>query len=97
MPVYTFEKESGETTELFFNMDDAPRIGTTIEIAGIKLTRLVDPIQVDCRQDVHFTAHQISRWHPDAPALNERGQPVFSSKRQVDEFVAKTEGAAVWE
>tara|TARA_R100000808_G_scaffold573_1_gene2939 strand:+ start:6619 stop:6912 length:294 start_codon:yes stop_codon:yes gene_type:complete len=97
MPVYTFKTESGQTRELFFNMSEAPTIGSTIEFGGVALTRQVDPVQVDCRQEVRFTSHGLPRNHPDAPACNAQGKPVFASKKQVDEFVAKQDGAWLWD
>jgi len=97
VPVYTFKAESGKKTELFFNMSDAPTIGSTIEVGGVKLTRLVDPVQVDCRQEVRFTSNGLPRNHPDAPAHDAQGKPVFASKKQVDEFVAKQDGTWLWD
>ena len=97
MPVYTFKSEGGKRTELFFNMSDAPTIGSTIEVGGVKLTRQVDRVQVDCRQEVRFAANQLPRNHPDAPACDAQGKPVFASKKQVDEFVAKQDGTWLWD
>lgn len=97
MPIYTFKTESGKTEEMFFSMDDAPSIGATIDIGGIMLTRQVDRVAVDCRPEVHFTSNGLPRNHPDAPACNEQGKPVFASKKQVDEFVAKQDGTWLWD
>ena len=97
MPIYTFKTESGKKTELFFHMDDAPTIGSTIEIGGATMTRQVDKPHVDCRQEVRFTSNGLPRNHPDAPSCNEQGKPVFASKKQVDEFVAKQDGTWLWD
>lgn len=97
MPIYTFKTESGKTREMFYSMDDAPRIGATIEVGGIPLTRQVDRVNVDCRQEVRFTSSGLPRNHPDAPACDAQGKPVFASKKQVDEFVAKQDGTWLWD
>ena len=97
MPIYTFKTESGKKTELFFYMDDAPTIGSTIEVAGVTMTRLVDKLHVDCRQEGRFVSNGLPRNHPDAPSCNEQGKPVFASKKQVDEFVAKQDGTWLWD
>ena len=97
MPIYTFKSESGNTEEMFFSMDEAPSIGTTIDFGGMKLTRQVDRVGVDCRKEVRFTSNQLPRNHPDAPSCDAQGKPVFASKKQVDEFVAKQDGTWLWD
>ena len=96
-PVYTFKTPSGKKTELFFSMDDAPRIGASVEVGGVMLTRVVDRLQVSVQKDTHFASHSLSRNHPDAPRVDEQGKPCFQSKKEVDEFVAKQEGGIVWD
>ena len=79
------------------SMDEAPRIGQIVEIGGITLTRQVDPIQLSIQPEISLVSRSLSRNHPDAPAIDKDGKPCFSSKKQVDEFVAKQEGDIVWD
>ena len=96
-PIYTFATPSGATRELFFTMDEAPSIGEKVEVAGIELVRQVDKVQICAQQDTHFTSTSLARSHPDAPRVDKDGKPCFQSKKEVDEFVAKQEGAIVWD
>ena len=97
MPIYSFKTESGKEVEMFFNMDDAPRIGEKTEIGGVPVTRVAEKIQVSAQKDLHFVAKSLCRNDPDAPRVNEHGQPCFQSQKEVREFTAKKEGDWVWD
>jgi len=97
MPTYSFDTEGGKRVELFYTMDESPRIGEVIEVAGAKLTRVLDNVQIDCRKEIRFTSNGLPRNHPDAPAVNHQGKPVFSSKKQLDEFISKQNGTWLWD
>ena len=97
MPRYEFQPPTGKIVEMFYNMDDAPSIGTTVEVGGITFTRVAEKVQVSAQQDLHFVSRSLCRNDPDAPRVNEQGQPCFQSQKEVREFTAKKEGDWVWD
>ena len=40
MPLYLFQNPEGQTQDLFYSMNEAPKVGTEIEIDGVKWKRL---------------------------------------------------------
>ena len=90
MPIYVFRTESGDLLEEWFHVEHAPVAGRWTEIDGQKAQRIYTVPQVVAHKDVHFVSQSLERNHPDAPAVNEKGQPVFESRKQVEEFCAKT-------
>ena len=97
MPRYEFKTPTGKIIELFYNMDDAPRIGETVTVGEVEFTRVAEKVQVCPQPDLHFTSRSLPRNDPDAPRVNDVGQPCFQSQKEVREYEAKKEGDFVWE
>jgi hypothetical protein len=98
MPRYSFKTlKSGKEVELFYPMDEAPSIGDEIDVLGMKLVRIPDLPQVDCKQDVHFTSCALPRWDKNADSHDAAGKPQFKSQKAVREYVAKSEGSWVYD
>ena len=47
-------------------------------------------------KNCEHVAVQLPRWHKHAPRVNEKGQPVFLNRREIEEFTAKTDGRYRW-
>lgn len=92
MPTYTFESEDGRRVEEFFHGSEAPDFGSVLVRDGIEYRRIVD-IPMGFARDFSHIAHQLPKWHPDAPhhiqSGKDAGKCAFETQRQVDEFVAK--------
>ena len=97
MPRYTFADPDGNPVEVFCSMAEATPFGETITHNGISLTRQVDPIHVDCRADVQVESNALHRWAPGAKTYSKDGKPQFQSKKQIDEFLAKSEGDYIYD
>ena len=97
MPIYTFKTESGDRVELFMPMDEAPSIGALLTVGKSVLTRVADRVSADIRTDKHFTSRALPRWDPSAPRHSANGQPQFTSQKEVDEYVSKTEGDWIYD
>ena len=98
MPQYSFKTQStGKIVELFFNMADAPMIGEEVDVVGMKLVRVPDLPQVDCKTDTHFTATSLPRWDKNADKHDAVGKPQFESQKAVREYIAKSEGSWVYD
>ena len=98
MPRYSFKTlETGKEVELFFPMDEAPSIGDVVDVLGLKLVRIPDLPQADCKKDIHFTSNALPRWDKNADSHDAAGKPQFKSQRAVTEYVAKSEGSWIYE
>jgi hypothetical protein len=97
MPLYSFTSTSGEDSSFFFTMDGAPRIGQSIERKGKLWVRVPDLPQACVQKDTHFVAHSLPRNAPGAKHYTSSGKPAFSSKKEVGEFVARSEGDWVYD
>ncbi len=97
MPVYSFkDHETGQVVERFYSLDEMPRIGDVVEENSRKFVRIVDQPRIAPIRNYHFTARSLPRWDPSAPRHNEQGQPLFDSKKEVNEYVASQEGDATY-
>lgn len=93
MPMYDFETPTGEVVEHFFPMAQSPKIGDTVEINGVQCTRLMSDCQTSVRADVQpFVSRTLPPHDPRAPRQDKKGRAVFHGKREVEEYIAKTEG-----
>ena len=93
MPMYDFETPTGETVEHFFPMAEAPKIGQTVDIDGVACTRLMSDCQMSVSETIGpFVSRTLPRNDPRAPRHDKDGRPMFATKREVTEYVAKTEG-----
>lgn len=105
MPLYSFKDlDTGEPIELFYQMGQAPGLGEKIRHKGRHLQRLVEAPMGRVKPEKRFKAY--SQPHKDrhgnlppgaieAPHYDSDGVPVFTSKKEVDAYVAKSEGRVV--
>lgn len=94
MPIYEFRNEKGEYTDRYYTVGESPLLFSWVDIDGQKWQRIPSKPRNVIKKDYEFRSMQERRWDPDAPEHVPRGQkfegaPVFRSKRQIDEFVAK--------
>jgi len=90
------EDAEGRSVEVLVSASAPPRIGDEFEVDGVKLRRLPSMPIGKVRRDIEgvvgwsqprlktVTKHGLTR----APRYNERGFPVFNSRREVNEYVA---------
>jgi len=97
MPEYVYRSEDGEEVTRVCPMSKAPRIGAKIRRNGKTFSRvaMLGPGPGICIQTEH-KAYSLPRLWQD-PAMgkihnnfDERGVACFGSKREIDEFQAKT-------
>lgn len=92
MPLYSFIDEStGETIELQYSMRDAPSIGSTVEVDGRTLTRVVSDYQVDDgrnRSQYPYVSSSLPR-NLEGCSTNSQGKPVIMSRRHEKEVMAR--------
>ena len=93
MPEYSFKNRAGEGASFFFPVSEAPKFGSVItDEDGVLWTRVVDIPRVNPGKDHRFISRTLPRWDPSAPGHDSEGRPRFTSKKDVTEYVAKTEG-----
>lgn len=92
MPMYSFVDEStGESVELHYSMANAPSIGTTVEVDGRRLTRVVSDYQVDDarnRSQYPYVSSSLPR-NLEGCTTNSQGKPVIMSRRHEKEVMAR--------
>ena len=97
MPIYSFnDTETGQTIERYYPLAEMPHIGDAIEEDGRKFVRIVDQPRIAVSKDHCFVSRSLNRWDPAAPRHNEHGQPVFHTKKEVNEYVASQEGSMTY-
>ena len=99
MPLYSFEDlKTGERAEHFFHMADAPEIGATVRIEGRRWRRVPEihapGASVPSYESIAYSPRD---WHPAAKRHTPDGRPVFTSRKEVEEFQARSEGEYVWD
>jgi len=98
MPTYDFEDvKTGESVELVMAMSDAPRWGDVITHEGRELRRVVNPPpQSRVERDINFKCWQVSGEEARGARYYdpEDGCPVFTSKKEVREFLRAQGGNA---
>jgi len=97
MPLYTFSGPKGKEDTFFFTMDNAPRIGSVIERKGTYWVRMPDIPNACVRKDTHFVSNALPRNAPGAKHYTDDGKPAFSTKSEVGEFIARSEGDWVYD
>jgi len=91
--MYDFETPTGEVVEHFFSMANAPKIGEVVEIDGVRCTRLMSDCQTSVRADIQpFVSRTLPPNDPRAPRHDKKGRAMFANQREVNEYIAKTEG-----
>lgn len=91
MPYYEFlHKPSGAVREEFFDMEDAPKLGSTLRRDGRTWTRIMSKVQLAPIWSRTFIAHSQEPGDPDAPHhVGPERLPAFTSQKECDEFAAK--------
>ena len=91
MPMYEFEDlATGESVELFFEMQAVPSIGDEITHDGRRLRRVFSrSVTATAKEFTPFRAVSQAHFHPDAPRHDKDGVPVFHSQREVNDFTAR--------
>ena len=91
MPLYEFQDvETGQCSEVYLPMAQAPEIGSETVISGRKLRRLVSHIEPAAKKTVEFRSVQLPNNWPYARRHDENGRPYFSSRREVEESVQRS-------
>lgn len=92
MPSYSFLNEStGEQSELWFAMADAPSIGSTVSIDGIEYVRVVGDYQIDTganRSQYPYVSNSLPK-NLSGMKADRNGKPVIMSKRHEREVMAQ--------
>jgi hypothetical protein len=95
MPMYAFQTESGEDAQLFYLMEDAPRIGDWVEVDGVRYQRKAS-FQIDAglARKVWGYPYVSNQYHPNelkgAKTIVENGRekPIIESRSQEREIAA---------
>lgn len=101
MVVYSFQDEQGREVDVDFALDERPALGEWIEHEGQRLQRILSA-PAGLVKEYRHVSHQLPRIDPKNPywdKFNEKHQPVFEHKRDVDELSAKIShwgGNQVW-
>lgn len=94
MPLYEFEGMDGERAEHFFEVSEAPVIGSQVAIGDKVWTRLPPTVRVQPVFDRHFSSSSLPRRWP----YHDRHDPVtgkclFDGQREVNEALARANAA----
>lgn len=85
--IYQFRNEqTGEIEERYYPMADAPEIGSIVEGNLLRIASRTQPL---IPPNVHFVAHQLSQGYKYARKFDDWGTPVFDSKKELDECLAR--------
>lgn len=91
--LYEFrDAQTGEPVELYLPVDSC-RIGDQYLDGDRVLIRVPSLPEQSNVPNVHFTAHQMPQHYKYAKTFDEFGAPVFSSKRALDECLARANHA----
>jgi hypothetical protein len=92
MPLYPFiDEATGETVELMYSMSEAPSIGTTVEVDGRVLMRVVADYQIDPatnRSQYPYVSSSLPR-NLEGCTTNSQGKPVIMSRRHEREVMSR--------
>ena len=90
-------EDTGKVVDLLFAFGDAPAIGESIDVDGVRHTRVPPRLSgTKVSRDVRHVSHQLPRsWDgegPDpAPRRDGKGRPVFHNRREIENYAAKTD------
>jgi hypothetical protein len=94
MAEYDFEDADGDVTTREYRVGKAPG---SVRHKGRKYKRAYLPQSVakvgKVRQNLHFTARSMEPWVEGAPRYDDKGRAQFASRREVDEFIDKSQRA----
>lgn len=95
------DDETGQETFAWLPEPEPPPGGYFIDERGRQLRRkgpdVYDSAPSGRLVDYGHVAHSLPPWDPCAPRHTPDGKPVFQSKREVQEYVARTNGRMVWD
>jgi hypothetical protein len=103
--LYEFERVGGGEYATFdFPIGRAPKIGATIRRNGRRYVRIPSSPQVPST-NYHTKYSFMSRSLPKDPGnkrgmyprVDKQGRPLFASKREVSEVVARSEGGLIYD
>ena len=102
MAIYEFEAPDGRRVELYFPIGTAPGIGKAHtpeegDYEGVKLVRKPTVPRANVAPNFNFASHSLPRYAADHDTFDDKGRPVFTSKKQATEYAAKSEGTVVWD
>lgn len=89
MPLYDMQNEAGEIRQFFFPMAERPAWGEERVLDGVRWKRIIEASEAMPVADTHFTCHSLPTHDPDFPRMNQHGEGMFASKREVTEYLAK--------
>ena len=93
MPIYvlTATDGSGETLDIHSTVNDRPEYGEKRVIDGREWERLVSVQRQDIMvaDDINFAAVSLPIHDKDFPRVNEHGEGVFLSRREIQNYVDK--------
>lgn len=93
--IYPFrDLDTGEPVEVSMSMADAPSIGDVIDHEGRRLVRLPSRPEAIVRGFEPFSTPQMPRWDAAAKRHDARGRPLFATRKERDEYCAKTQDRA---
>lgn len=112
MPIYEFKNEQGVTEEHWYSMAEAPPIGSQVVIEDRLLTRIPTLPRVSVEGSSHFVAWSQPLCNPDGsvppgqaraerydldPKSPSYRSPLFAGKREVEKYVADSQGTVTYE
>lgn len=86
--LYEFETPDGRVIEEPYSMDDAPTIGSRVEINGVTCVRLPSRVQQVDERSMSFTSQQLPTNWPYARHYDSNGSPHFTGKNEMRECLA---------
>lgn len=93
MPQYEFEEVgTGRRFDVWFPGSEAPDFGVEMDVGGVRAVRIVSRPQVVKPKEYAHVAHGLPPNDPAAPRWDAEGQPVFHTKREIEDYQAKRPG-----
>lgn len=89
MPEYEFETPTGEIITKEYPRGEAPACGSQVDINGTPCTRVFSTVRQTNRRYEHV-AHSLPPNDPEVKIKDAHGQPVFTSRKSIDEYKART-------
>lgn len=95
MPLYSFVDSNGLEIEVYYGMEEAPEIGSTVNHDGQSLTR-IPSLMGGVVKEYRHVSHSLPRVNPKDPYwphYDSHNRPVFTSKAQVQKLSDKLRGS----
>lgn len=95
MPTYEFQNTRGQVIERVMAADEAPDIGQVVKINGRSYRRipsLPEPCTGGSRKTISgLASRSLPRFWPHAKRHTPDGKPLFDSRRECEEAVARSQ------